>query len=144
MLRHFAAGLLLPPLLALAAAAPSTHAQTPAPRGPVTINEQTLTSFAEAHLNILEIDADRARRARAVQDPQQIARIEQEADSAIQRALAEREMTREDYEAIDELIGTDAEIRQEFDVILARVRQSREFMSADTLYREPTRSPGSR
>jgi hypothetical protein len=144
MLRHVAAGLLLPPLLALAAAAPSTHAQTPAPSGPVTINEQTLTSFAEAHLDILEIDADRARRARAVQDPQQIARIEQEADSAIQHALAEREMTREDYEAIDALIGTDAEIRQEFDVILARVRQSRELMSADTLYREPTRSRGSR
>lgn len=126
MFPPFAARLLVPALLAWAAVPQAAHAQTASQRGQVAINRESLTHFAEAHLDILEIDADRAVRARAVQDPQQIARIEEEADSAIQRALAEREMTPEDYEAIHELIGTDAEVRQEFEMILARVRQDRD------------------
>lgn len=140
MLHHFTTRLLLPPLLALAAAVQSAQAQTPSQSGP-GVNGQTLTSFAQAYLDILDINAERDVRARAIQDPRQIARLDAEADSSVQRALAEREMTRDEYEAIEEVLEVDAEMRQEFELILARVRRDRETAPADTLDAQGTRNP---
>ena len=140
MFHQFTARLLLPPLLAMAAAG-QTDAQTPSQRGSA-ITRETLASFAEAYLDILDINGGRDMRARAGQDPQQVARIEAQADSAIQLALAEHDLTRDDYEAIEEVIGTDAEMRQEFDLILARVRREREAARSDTVDTQPTRNPG--
>ena len=141
MLRHFTVRLLLPPLLALAAAVEATYAQTPSQTGAV-INREALTRFAEAYLDILDINADRDRRARGVQGPQQIARIDAEADSAMQRALAEQEMTLDEYEAIEDVLDADAEMRQEFELILARARRDREITPADTLDTQGARRPG--
>jgi uncharacterized protein YqfA (UPF0365 family) len=141
MLRHFTTRLLLPPLLAFAAALQSAHAQTPSQRAQA-INGQTLANFAEAYLDIFDINAERDMRARAVQDPRQVARLDAEADSAVQRALAEQEMTLDEYEAIEDVLEVDAEMRQEFEVILARVRRERETTPADTLDTQPTRKPG--
>jgi uncharacterized protein YqfA (UPF0365 family) len=127
-------------LLALAAAVHSAHAQTPSQRG-TDINRQTLTHFAEAYLDILDINAERNMRARAVPDPQQIARLDAEAESAMQRVLAEQDMTREEYEAIQDVLDADAEMRQEFELILVRVRRDRDT-PPDTLDTQRTRNPG--
>jgi uncharacterized protein YqfA (UPF0365 family) len=129
----------------LAAAVHSAHAQTPSQRG-TDINRQTLTHFAEAYLDILDINAERNMRARAVPDPQQIARLDAEAESAMQRVLAEQDMTRDEYEAIQDVLDADAEMRQEFELILARVRRDRDRdrdAPPDTLDTQRTRNPGS-
>ena len=140
MLHHFTARWVLPPLLAWAAAG-QTDAQTPSQRGSA-ITRETLVAFAEAYLDIVDINTTRDQRARADQNPQQVARLEEQADSAIQRALAERDLTRDDYEAVEEVLGIDAEMRQEFELILARVRRDRGAATTDTVDTQPTRNPG--
>ncbi|HET9949064.1 MAG TPA: DUF4168 domain-containing protein [Longimicrobiales bacterium] len=119
--------LLIPLLVLIAALAPrAAEAQIPGrPRGP-SINPGTLADFAKAWLDIGEIEAERASRVRAATDSSEIARIRAEADSAVEHALAEQRLTRDDYDAIGEILSEDAEVRQEFEMILARVRRERE------------------
>jgi cell division septation protein DedD len=89
-------------------------------------DREELTRFAHALIDVTEIQLEMEERLAQVQDADEAARIQQEANDRMVEALEDRELTPERYSEIAMLLNTDEELHAEFEEIYERVLEERD------------------
>jgi hypothetical protein len=97
-----------------------------APDAPVQLDDETLTAFAEAYLDVGEINQRMEMRLAGVQDPQEAMQIQESAQQEMVEAVEAQGLSAEEYQQIAHVINEDEEVRERFAVIFQQVQEGRD------------------
>lgn len=109
-----------PALVALAVAVPAAPAQQPADPTP-----ERIETLARVHLEITEARDAFHREIGRVHEEQSRLRARETLGSRVAAALEQAGVTREEYDRFILIVSIDADVRAEFDAVLARLIEER-------------------
>lgn len=97
----------------------------PAQDAPVQVDDETLTAFAEAYLDVTLINERMEMRLAGVEDPEEVIQVQEAAQQEMAQAVEDQGLSPEEYQEIAEVINQNEEVRERFGVIFQRVQEER-------------------
>lgn len=109
-------------------AAPAAEGQEPQPpQQTIEVDDQALEQFAEAYLDVQEINQELEAELQQVgDDPQKAQQLQQEYSAQMTQAVRDRDLEVQEYRNIINAINADEELRGRFIETLQEVQEERE------------------